>query len=342
MQQPRAFIRGIASYLPEATLTNQQLASEFGADWTPAKILDKTGINVRHIAGPDECASDLGVAAARRFLDSGVCTADQIDFLIFCTQTPDHVLPATACLIQARLGLRKSCGALDINQGCSGFVYGLSLAKGLVASGAASNVLLITGDTYSKLINPGDRSVRAIFGDGAAATLVSGAPGDREYIGPFVFGTDGGGAKHLIVPAGGTRLPRSPQTGLSKEAEGGNRRSDQDLYMNGPEIFSFTLQVVPDMVKELSARSGLGLERIDHFVLHQANRFMLDHLRRKIGIPENRFPVHLADCGNTVSSTIPLTLERERKAGRIQPGHKVMLLGFGVGLSWAGTIVEFH
>ena len=335
----RAAIRAISSYLPAGALTNEHLAQEFG-DWDAQKIAEKTGIVVRRIAGPDECASDLGVAAARQLFDSGACAPEQIDFLLLCTQSPDYFLPATACTLQSRLGLRTDCGTLDFNQGCSGFVYGLALAKSLVETQAATHVLLITAETYSKFINPRDRSVRTIFGDGAAATLVSPVEAERTLIGPFVFGTDGRGAHELIVPVGGCRRPATPATAVAHAVEGGNWRSEQNLYMNGPEIFNFTLRVVPSTVRQLLGKAGLQLEEVDYFVFHQANKFMLDYLRRKLAIAADKFCIYLESCGNTVSSTIPIALEHARNAGTIQPGNKVMLVGFGVGLSWAATLIE--
>lgn len=340
MSSRKAAIRAITSYLPPATLTNDQLAAEFGGDWTAEKILTKTGIDVRHVCTAEECASDLGVAAAKKLFSSGACSPEDIDFLLFCTQSPDYFLPTTACLAQARLGLRVDSGAIDINQGCSGFVYGLAMAKSLVESGTANNVLLITAETYSKFINHKDRSVRAIFGDAGAATLVVGVEGSRDFIGPFVFGTDGRGAKELIVPAGAARKPPSSMTAIVKEVESGNSRSEQNLYMNGPEIFAFTLRVVPSMVGDLLKKSRLGFEEVDRFVFHQANKFMLDHLQAKLKIPDAKFSMHLRSCGNTVSCTIPLALESDREAGRLASSNRVMLVGFGVGLSWAATMVE--
>src|SRR5438132_4782678 len=206
----RAAIKAVTSFLPAGKLTNEQLAKEFG-DWHASQILGKTGVAVRSIAAADECASDLGVAAAKHLLESGVCSPEEIDFLLLCTQSPDYFLPTTACLLQDRLGLPTTAGALDFNLGCSGYVYGLSLAKGLIETGQAANVLLLTADTYSKFLHPGDRSVRSLFGDAAAATLVQARrdppPGDLPWIGPFVFGTDGSGRDNLIVAAGGLRRP---------------------------------------------------------------------------------------------------------------------------------------
>lgn len=337
MTTNRAAIRAIAYHLPEQVLTNAELARDYGG-WDERKISAKTGIHSRRVAGPTECASDLGVAAAEVLFRSGAVEPGAIDFLLFCTQTPDHFLPTTACLVHARLGLRPDCGAIDINQGCSGFVYGLSLAKGLIEGGLARNVLLITADTYTKFVNPKDRSTRTIFGDGAAATLV--VAGDLEAIGPFVLGTDGSGAPNLIVPAGGLRRPSSDETAVSREDEGGNWRSEQDLYMNGAEIFAFTLRTVPDAVHGLLVRAGLAAEQVDAFVFHQANQFMLERLREKLEIPREKFVLCLEDTGNTVSSSIPIALERARGRGQVRPGDRVMLVGFGVGYSWAATMIQ--
>ncbi|HEX7705918.1 MAG TPA: ketoacyl-ACP synthase III [Thermoanaerobaculia bacterium] len=334
-----ASVRAITYYLPEQQLDNQRLASELG-DWTAEKILEKTGIACRSIAAPDECSSDLGVAAAEALFESGVCAREEIDFLLFCTQSPDYFLPATACIVQDRLGLRTDCGALDFNQGCSGFVYGLALAKSLVEGLGLRNVLLITAETYSKFIHPRDRSVRTIFGDAAAATLIQASSAAEEMIGPFVFGTDGRGAANLIVPAGGMRKPMSEETSVVSIDEGGNERSENHLFMNGPEIFSFTLKAVPAAVNGLLARAEIAPGDVDYFILHQANRFMLEKLRAKMKIDPERFCVELESCGNTVSSTIPIALARSLADGRLKSGDLVMGVGFGVGYSWAAGMIR--
>ena len=333
-----AAIAGIAAHLPAGELTNEDLANELG-DWTADKIFEKTGIRTRRIAAENECASDLGVAAAQRLFEGGTYGPGDVDFLIFCTQSPDYFLPASACTMQARLGLRTSCGALDINQGCSGFVYGLALAKSLVEAGTASCVLLVTADTYSKFLHPRDRTVRTIFGDGAAATLVVRRDAEDEAIGPFVMGTDGRGACQLIVPVGGLRRRPNPETGVATEAEGGSWRSEQNLYMNGPDIFNFTLSAVPSVVEQL-LRKANGGPPVDYFVFHQANRFMLERLRNKLKIAPDKFCIDMEDCGNTVSSTIPLALERARQGGKITSGQRIMLVGFGVGYSWAAAMIR--
>jgi 3-oxoacyl-[acyl-carrier-protein] synthase-3 len=333
-----AVIKAISTYLPSRKLTNAQLAEEY-IDWGVEKIFAKTGISERCIAEPNECSSDLGVSAAKKLFNTGVCIPENIDFLLFCSETPDYFLPATACTIQDRLGLRTDCGALDYNLGCSGFVYGLALAKGLVENGLCGNVLLITADTYTKLIHPQDRSVRTLFGDGAAATFISGDI-DLEAIGPFVFGTDGRGATKLIVHAGGFRIPLSPETALVRDDGTGNFRSLENLFMDGPEIFNFSLQVVPPLVRQLLTKARLDLEEVDYFVFHQANRFMLEQLRKKIKIPEEKFCINMQSYGNTVSATIPMALEIAMNQEQIKQGDKIMLVGFGVGYSWAATMIQ--
>lgn len=335
----RAALKAIRSYVPSRKVTNEELAQEFG-DWDVDKIFEKTGIAARGIVSPGDCASDLGIEAAQKLFSDRVLDPTEIDFLIFCTQSPDYFLPATACIVQNRLGLSTCCGAIDVNQGCSGFVYGLSLAKGLIESGTSKNVLLITAETYSKYINRRDRSVRTIFGDGASATWIGTDEGETELIGPFVLGTDGSGAGQLIVPAGGARTQISSSTAIEKQDEAGNVRSAQNLYMNGPEIFTFTLQQVPCLVKQLLSKASLALDDIDYFVFHQANRFMLEQLRKKLRIPPEKFCINMENYGNTVSATIPMALELAMDRGELASGAKVMLVGFGVGYSWAGSLIQ--
>jgi 3-oxoacyl-[acyl-carrier-protein] synthase-3 len=263
-----------------------------------------------------------------------------VDFILFCTQSPDHFLPTSACVMQERLGIPTSTGALDFNLGCSGFVYGLGLAKALVETGQATNVLLVTAETYSKFIHPKDKSVRTLFGDAGAATLVRGVAGNDDFIGPFVYGTDGSGAKNLIVPSGGMRQRLAPIEEATMDLDG-NFRSGANLYMNGPEIFAFTLRVVPRVVQELLARTGKNPDDIDLFVFHQANQYMLEHLRKKLKISADRFFVGMRHCGNTVSCTIPIALKQAAEEGRIQSRHLVMLVGFGVGYSWGATLIRW-
>lgn len=336
-----ARIAGIATYLPEQRLDNDALASVFET-WSAEKIFEKTGISERRIAAPDETALDLGVAAAERLLAEMDLDRQSIDHLIFCTQAPDYILPTSACIMQHRLGLPKSIGAFDINLGCSGYVYGLSIAAGLIAGGIAKRILFVTADTYSKFIHDEDRSVRTLFGDGASATLIEAtAEDDAASIGPFAFGTDGGGAEELIVRTGGARHPKTAETAVGEEDVFGNVRSQDNLYMNGAAVMSFTLREVPRLLAAIKEQADLTDDDIDFFVLHQANRFMLDALVKKMKIPADKAPYFFEDIGNTVSSTIPFVLEDLLRTEKIKPGAQAVLLGFGVGLSWGGAVVRF-
>ena len=323
----KARIKGIEYYLPEMVATNDDLASEL-PNWTADKIRDKIGIEKRHIAAPTECASDLAEKAVRKLFAKRICTPEEVEFILFCTQSPDYFLPTTACLLQERLGIPTTVGALDFNLGCSGYVYGLSLAKGLIETEQVDNVLLITAETYSKFIDPKDASVRTIFGDGAAATFISAEETKEDFIGPFVFGTDGAGKDKLIVKNGGMRS--------FGELDDGKRQ----LFMNGPAIVSFTIKVVPETVNTLLAKSQLSISDIDHFVFHQANEFMLSNLRSKMSIPKEKFHIDLKDYGNTVSSTIPIVLSNLIARGMINRDmSRVMLVGFGVGYSWGSVLL---
>ncbi|UUF12254.1 MULTISPECIES: 3-oxoacyl-ACP synthase III family protein [Flavobacterium] len=328
----KANIKAISYYLPEEVLSNDLINKEF-PEWDIEKISSKTGINSRHISAKDEFSSDMAVKAAERLFAEHNIDKSTIDYLLFCTQSPDYFLPTTACIIQDKLGLNTSIGALDFNLGCSGFVYGLSLAKGLIAGEMAKNVLLITSETYSKFIHHKDKSNKTIFGDAAAATLISSEEGFCS-LGKFIFGTDGKGAENLIVKQGGMRFPVSNENEDIHD-EYGNVRNDKNLYMNGAEIFNFTGEFVPKLTEAILEKSNLAKEDIDLYIFHQANKYMLNHLRKKIKIPEEKFFIAMEECGNTVSSTIPIALYEAQKQGKLIQSKNLILAGFGVGYSWA-------
>ncbi len=331
-----AFIKGISYYLPERVVTNEELLKEF-PEWSVDKVAAKVGVNSRHLAAEDETAGDMAEKAARKLFKEYSIDPKLIDFVMLCTQSPDYFLPSTACILQNRLGIPTSAGALDYNLGCSGCVYGMAMAKGLIAGGIAKNVLLLTAETYQKYLHPSDKSNRSIFGDGAAACLIS-TEGFAE-IGEFCLGTDGSGAENLIVKTGAARCRKA--TGNVVEDEDGHQRFDDYLYMNGSAIFNFTLEAVPAMMKVILEKNQMEKDDVDYYVFHQANKFMLNTIRKVCVLPKEKFYVNLEETGNTVSSTVMISLKDNLDKGVITPGMKVMVSGFGVGLSWGGTILKF-
>ncbi len=331
-----AFIKAISYYLPEKVVTNEELVKEF-PEWSVEKVAQKVGVDSRHVAVEDETAGDLAEKAARKLFEEYEIDPKSIDFLMLCTQSPDYILPCTACILQDRLGIPTSAGAFDYTLGCSGCMYGMALAKGLIAAGIAKNVLLLTAETMSKYIHPQDKSNRSIFGDGAAACLIS-TEGYAE-IGEFVFGTDGSGANNLIVKTGASRQ-KSP-TGRFVEDEEGHIWYDDYFYMNGGAIFNFTLDTVPAMMKDILEKNNLESDQIDYYVFHQANKFMLNTIRKVCLLPKEKFYVNLTTTGNTVTSTILIGLKDCLDNHLIKKGDNVMISGFGVGLSWGGTILRF-
>jgi 3-oxoacyl-[acyl-carrier-protein] synthase-3 len=332
----KAFIRGISYFLPKQNLTNEELIKEF-PEWSVEKVANKIGVNERHIAANDETSSDMAVKAAQKLILEYSIDPHTIDFVLLCTQSPDYFLPTSACIIQDKLGIPIKSGALDFNLGCSGFVYGLAMAKGLILGGIAKNILLLTSETYSKFIHPRDKSNRTIFGDAAAATLVS-DNGFAEILN-FSMGTDGRGADKLIVKTGGLRCPAEAND--IHYDESGNPVSSDHLFMDGTEIFNFTLEMVPELTDDTLKVNSIKKENIDLFVFHQANKYMLNFLRKKINIPEEKFYYYMEKVGNTVSSTIPIALYEALHEGKISSGNNVLLAGFGVGYSWAGTVLKF-
>lgn len=330
-----AFIKAISYYTPNQILSNEDLVREF-PEWTVEKVASKVGIHQRHIVPAEETAGDMAMKAAEKLFSEHKIDRNDVDFLLLCTQSPDYFLPSTACILQDKLGLRQDIGAFDFNLGCSGFIYGLSVAKGLIAAGIAKNVLLIASETYSKYIHPKDKGNRTIFGDAASATLIS-TTGVAE-IGDFLLGTDGAGYEQLIVKSGASRNPHTLND--VQFDENSNPTSSDHLFMNGPDIFTFTIERVPIMVRDLLEKSGLSKDEINLFIPHQANLYILEFLRKKMKIEKDKYYINLANFGNTVSSTIPIALYEANKEGLLQ--GNILLAGFGVGLSWGGTILKIQ
>lgn len=330
-----AYIKAISYYLPERTVTNEDLIKEF-PEWSIDKVAQKVGVDSRHLAAENETAGDMAEKAAQKLFAEYCIDPKSIDFLMLCTQSPDYFLPSTACILQDKLGIPTSAGAFDYNLGCSGCVYGMAMAKGLIAASIAKNVLLLTAETYNKYLHPSDKSNRSIFGDGAAACLIS-TNGFAE-IGEFVLGTDGSGANNLIVKTGAARQKEA--TGKFVEDEEGHIWYDDYLYMNGGAIFNFTLDAVPTMMKEILEKNHLEKEDISYYIFHQANKFMLNTIRKVCVLPKDKFYIDLAETGNTVSSTILISMKDSLSKQLIKSGDKVMISGFGVGLSWGGVILH--
>lgn len=318
-----AFISHISTYIPSVKISNEEISARF-PDWNSAQIFDKIGIKNRFITKEDEFVSDIAIKAVEKLIEETQISKDVIDYLIICTQSPDYSLPTTACIVQNAVGLKKSCAAIDINQGCSGYIYGLSLADALVSSGRFNNVVLVTAETYSKYIHSSDKGNISLFGDAATATLIS--EEGKYKIGKFSLGTDGSGAKNLIVKNGGSR---NKKTADDEDLE-------NYLFMNGKEIFNFTAKNIPPLVDENLQLNNVKKDEISQFVFHQANTFMLNFLRKRIGIPEEKFVLEMENVGNTVSSSIPIAF----KAIFEQQNPIVMLVGFGVGYSW-GSVCLF-
>ena len=324
----KAYIKKITYYLPERQEENP-----------PGRLRKKTGIDSRHICGNNEIASDLAVKAAEKIFAHGI-DRGTVDMLLYCTQSPDYFLPTTACILQDRLGLAESCGALDYNLGCSGYIYGLSIAKGMIESGQASRLFLVTSETYSKYINPRDNSTRPLFGDGATATLLEAVDTDIPGLEGFSFGTDGSGYQNLIVPAGAMKHPyRAGMESESVTDNYGNMRTPLNLHMNGSAISDFALKVVPDTMERILNKTSKTKEDIGYFVFHQANKFMLEYLQQKCGLQGYPYWNDVREYGNTVSSSIPMALTDMLSRDR-RPNPVVMSIGFGVGLSWAGCLIN--
>ncbi|WP_310556226.1 ketoacyl-ACP synthase III [Flavobacterium sp.] len=329
-----ATIKAIEYVFPKQKISNDDLQKQF-PDYDFAKFEDKVGIKNRYWVEENETAFDLAKKACSKLFEN--CNKNDIDYILYCTQSPEYFLPTTACILQGELGLRKNIGAFDFNLGCSGFTYGVSFAKALINSGQAKNILLVTAETYSKYLHPKDRSNRAIFGDAAAATLISFS--EEENIGEFLFGTDGSGYDKLIVRNGASKFPLEENP---SEIEYGteNKYTNNHLYMNGPEVFNFTNEVIPDFTKEVLAKNNIETDNASQYVFHQANKFMLNFMRKKLKINPEKFYINLEDGGNTVSCTIPIALKKYSQS--IKTSQNIIIIGFGVGLSWSGGLININ
>ena len=327
-----AKIRAVSSYLPATIEHNAELVGE--------RFMKKIGVESRHIAAADESAGDLALAAAEKLFAEHELNREATDFILLCTQHPDYQMPHTAAHLQARLGLDKRVGTMDIALGCSGYVYGLAVAKSFIEAGLVRNVLFITSSVYTKYINRRDTSTRPLFGDGATATWIEAVEAEAPCLSAFVFGSDGSRYDRLIIPVGGSRhMPRNTPEVFTTDDQN-NFRSNYEVFMDGMAITYFTLREVPRLVDDVLTAAKLTRAELDYCIFHQANKFMMTYLRDKAGLNEIPFHNDIATTGNIVSGSVPLAIEQVVKAHGAENLRRVMLAGFGVGLSWAGCIAD--
>ncbi len=318
-------IAAVVACVPAETLTNDALVERFGD--AVAQVTKMTGVESRHISPPGQTTSDLCARAAEVLFEREELARDRVDAVIFASQTPDYRLPATACELQHRLGLSPGIAAFDVNLGCSAYPYALWLAGMMIESGGLDRVLVLVGDTISKIVYPEDRATAMLFGDSGTATLVERA--DEPSPATFILGTDGSGARNLIVPEGAYRTgaPADPR----------NANPGDTLFMEGGEIFNFTLKAVPKLLGDLLDAARMSVDGVDAFLFHQANAFMIKHLAKKAKLPPEKVPVNIDRFGNTSSATIPLLLVTDCRDLVTRPeGAVLAMLGFGVGYSWGG------
>ena len=329
-------ITSISYALPQKRLTHEVLCERFGKS-VMDKVAAVSGIYERRIADETQCASDFAFAAARAIL--GEDARDEVDMLLFGTQTPDYLLPTTSCILQHRLGLSKNCIAFDINLGCTQFLYALSTAKAYIEAHMAKKALVLCGDTPTRLINPKDKSAVALFSDAGSACIVEESP--RGEVLDFAFGVDGKNYADLICPASGMRRRNIREDGEEKTDEYGNTRSNQNLYVNGFKIFAFAYKIIPHAVEEVLKKNSLSKDDIDLFVFHQAGEKIVSAAAQRLKLPPEKVYMNMREIGNCGGSSIPAAIADAAARGLIKSGSKILLCAFGVGLSWAATVVEF-
>ena len=334
----RNIIQDISCYFPEKVLTNQQLQKEFPKLKLP-ELTRLTGVEQRHICADDQTSVDMAVTAAHNLFQKSTTTKEDIDFIIFCSAGGDYITPASACIIHDRLGLPENCGAFDYNQGCTGYIYGLNMADSIISAGNANNILLITSEAITKTVHPNDSSNRAIFGDGATASIIV-KNNNNSSFGKFIFGTDGSKFDRIIIKHGRERFPLPKFAETDRVDNYGNIRNDANFFMDGSEVFNFSVSKAPELVSQLLNKSDLNFEDIDFFIFHQANQIILETIGRKLKIPDSKLIIDIKNTGNTVSSTIPIALSNSLETGKIKSGNIILIAGFGVGFSWGGTIVK--
>ncbi len=337
----KAYINHLTYYLPEKVMDNAELMKDFEGLLNEGDF-EKVGIKKRYIVDEGTTGSDLAFNAAERLFEETHFDRNQIDALIYCSVHQDHVTPATSCILHGRLNLNEDVATYDITHGCSGYIYGLSLAKSLIESLGMKNILFLTGSALTKYIHKKDKASRMVFGDGASATIISASntPNETKGIGQFILRTDGKGADKIIIKDGGERNKITPASLIEKTDEYNNTHTDASFYMNGTGILLFTLKKVPDLIEDTLKKNELTKNDIDLYILHQANVFIIEQVRKKMKIEAEKFFYSIENCGNTVNSTVAIALCEAIKAGKAKKGDKILIAGFGVGLSWGATVIS--
>lgn len=332
-ERPIAYLNYVSYLLAPNKVSNEDLAKRF-PKYTPEQIFKNTGIHTRYAVDEGTLSSDFGTACGEKFFQEFPVKKEDIDFLIFCTEEPDYTAPAASCIVQHKLGLPTSIGTFDSAFGCSGYTYGLSMAKALVESGMAKNVLFITTEMPLQAISIWDDVLHLLFSDASSISFISTRIVGQK-IQNFIFGTDGSGEKSLRSISSSYKKERLNLDEIDKI----HLRSGR-LEMDGEAIFRFTLREIPSHIEKIILNNKLSLEDIDLFIFHQASQVILKSLKRKLNIPDEKFFTNLADVGNTVSASIPIALVEAEKQKKIKPGMKILIAGFGIGYSWSGTILE--
>jgi len=332
-------IQNIEYYLPENIITNDELALS-NPEWDMNSIQRWTGVSKRFYANPNQTALDLAFISSEKLLNDIETVRGEIDGLIFCTQSNDHIIPPNSTILHGMLNLSEDVFSFDFNLACSGFIYGLSIANGLIETNVARNILLVNADTYSKYVNDKDRSTKVLFGDAASTSFLKKSDDGKGLI-DIICGTSGINSDKIIIPAGGARKPKSNKTSILKEDQNGNLRNDENLQMNGFAVYSFVNSKVPKQIIKILFKNKIKIGEIDLFVFHQANKLVLESLTKILKIDPEKVFINIHKVSNTVSASIPIALKEAQKEGKIRDGYKVLCSGFGAGLSWGTCILQF-
>ena len=330
-------IKSIEYYLPENIVTNEDLQKE-NPHWNLDNVAEKSGVYQRHISGNNETAFDLSVKACDKLFQTN--DKNEIDGIIYCTQSPDYIMPSNSFLLHNYLKLENKVFAYDFNHACTGFIYCLAMANAFVKAGMAKSILLINADTYSKYINRKDRSTRVLFGDGAAATIVK-ESNEKKGIIDIELGSFGSGYKKFWIPAGGLRLPESDTTLVEVENNRGNIRTQNDIEMDGFGVWSFINSVAPKQIDRLLSKNNFAKTDVDQFIFHQASLMTLQSIMRLMNINKEQVFINIHNIGNTVSASIPIALKDAIDQDKINIGSTLILSGFGVGLSYGAILMEY-